>query len=554
MYTNTPGQPPSATACTLPWRASLAILVLGTGWAIPVLGQSTPNWGSDNPQSHAGVASPATTTPSAWGGTSTAAPNHSRNTDRNDARTAPIPSALAEILHRPDSDVITLTDGGTKTVKEIRTEVEKRQAVITALKSGDVPAGRKRVRVAVFRSPQHDELLNASKSLRDTARREAGSASPMPTVTATTTPTATPTGSAPPRDPPTSWATTRANSGASGQDPAAAWATTGSASDPRSQRQQIGALAAANAATQLHSGVGSATMAQAGAAIVPSSIKPAQSQLSQQPSQAYVAQNTPPGIALVNGHSKGVQFTPGGLYTIIGSGFGGTVGAVDLIGPHLPGGRLGLPVTHWGDRQLQAQLPEPVNGIADQPVTLRVTTRGGTLLTMDVQFYATRQPVTLTSADLDLSQAFDVTLGNPNDWSDTQTLWGTVMRTKSGNNIDCPSTGKDSLRTKFPPGWALVEVAMSSWLPSQGDPNKDFFGQAGDTVVSGSYNITQVPAGLTNQTFDVQWGVLRSHSTKGVSLIPHFTGNDFGWTGNDGCVSSYQVEVTLVGPAGVRPF
>jgi hypothetical protein len=99
-----------------------------------------------------------------------------------------------------------------------------------------------------------------------------------------------------------------------------------------------------------------------------------------------------------------------------------------------------------------------------------------------------------------------------------------------------------------------VEVAVSSWLPTQGNPSKDFFGQDGDTVVSGGYGITQIPAGLTNQTFDVRWGVLRSLSTKGLSLIPQFSGNDFGWTGNDGCVSNYDIEVTLVGPAGVRPF
>ena len=73
-------------------------------------------------------------------------------------------------------------------------------------------------------------------------------------------------------------------------------------------------------------------------------------------------------------------------------------------------------------------------------------------------------------------------------------------------------------------------------------------------MVSGNYSITQIPAGLTNQTYDVRWGVLRSHSTHGFSLIPKFTGNDFGWSGNDGCVSAYSLELTLVGPAGLRPF
>jgi hypothetical protein len=59
----------------------------------------------------------------------------------------------------------------------------------------------------------------------------------------------------------------------------------------------------------------------------------AKAELIQKPSQSYVAQTTAPGIAIVNGHSKGVQFTPGGLYKVIGSGFGAEVGALDLVGP-----------------------------------------------------------------------------------------------------------------------------------------------------------------------------------------------------------------------------
>lgn len=339
------------------------------------------------------------------------------------------------------------------------------------------------------------------------------------------------------------------------QDPGAAaiWSATNSTPNIPSSRPQPPPRNP-TAPTQLQSGIGFSSMQQSGEAAA-HSMKPGLTQVSQAPAQDYVHATTPPGIAIVNGHSNGVKITPGGLYTIIGSGFGGTVGAVDLVGPHLPGGRLGLQVTQWGDRQLQAQLPEPISGIVDQPVTLRVTTRTGTLYTKDVQFYATRQPITLSGTDLDLNQAFDLNLGAPNDWPRTLTIEGGVTRTKSGDNINCPSIGKDTLRTKFPQGWALVEVAITSWLPTQNNPNQDFFGAGGDVVVSGSYNITQIPAGLTNELFEVNWGVLRSHSTNGFNLLPRtFQGNDFQWSGNDGCVSQYEVEVTLVGPAGTRPF
>jgi hypothetical protein len=160
-----------------------------------------------------------------------------------------------------------------------------------------------------------------------------------------------------------------------------------------------------------------------------------------------------------------------------------------------------------------------------------------------VQFYATRQPITLSGYDLDLGQAFEMSLGAPNDWDQTLTGHGEITRAKGGNNIGCPNVGKDTLRAKLPPGWALVEVAISSWLPAQGNSDKDLYGGSGDTVVTGGY--TLIPR--SSQTFDVQWGVLRTHSTS-------FHGNDFGWNGNDGCLSDYNIDLTVVGPAGLRPF
>ncbi len=283
------------------------------------------------------------------------------------------------------------------------------------------------------------------------------------------------------------------------------------------------------------------------------SANPSSTLVSRQPDQAYIAQNLPSGIGAVNGHSN-PQFTPGGLYTLTGKGFGDAVGSVDLIGTHLPSGRLGLPVTQWQDGKVQVQFPEPLSGVPDGTVTLRLTTHAGALLIKPVQFFATRQQLTLTGTDLDLSQLFEISLGNQTDWSQTTAMSDQIMRTKSGNNINCPSIGQDSLRTKFPAGWALVEVTVGTWLPTQGNSSKDFYGNDGDTVVSGSYTITQVSAGFTNQLFNANWGVLRSHSTNGFRLVPQFTGNDFGWSGNDGCVSAYSLSVSVVGPAGLRPY
>lgn len=528
--------------------SSLTALALGVAWAGPACAQSTPNWGTENTQTSPDPAAGANSSP--WGGANAPTPMRGAHSTLPFARekVETIPPAIAEILKRADADVINLPGRRPVTVREIKAVVNGRRAVIEALKTGKVPATRKLVRVATSRSERHDETLASSKLLRDTARREAAAAWASPGATSSVPATQ--------RNPATAWGASAATSGANwGQgDSAAAWATRGKASAMNSTRRQTSDLAPPVVATELHSGIGNTTVPQSGSAFLRSS-KPAPTEISKQPSQDFVAQNLEPGIGIVNGHSKDVRLTPGGLYTVIGSGFGEAVGAADLIGPHLPGGRLGLQITQWSDRKMQVQLAEPISGIADQPVTLRVTTRLGTLFTMNVQFYATRQPITLSGSELDLNQAFELGLGNPNDWDQTSPDLGGIVRTKSGNNIGCPNVGQDSLRTKLPQGWTMIEVAIKSWLPLQGNSNKDFYGDDGDTVVSGSYSITQIPAGITNQTYEVRWGVLRTHSTNGFHLLTqNFEGNDFGWNGDDGCVSEYDIEATLVGPAGLRPW
>ena len=506
--------------------AFLAVLAVSATQSASVWCQTTPNWGTG----------PATAAPSgagstsAWGGTRMPTPEAPQGTTTHfRSEHAPpkgptVPPALAAVLQHPDTDTVTLPSGEHATVAEIRAEANSRQAVITALKTGGVPAGRKQVVLGTARAPKYQELLNASASVKDVARREAAAQWTSPSVIPETPNEQ--------RDRPNAWGSSVSTTEAHSTYPTAGYSSDGS--------------------TVLHSGIGTNQMSKSGYA-ARRSANASSTLVSRQGDQAYVAQNLPSGIGAVNGHSN-PQFTPGGLYTLTGKGFGDAVGSVDLIGTHLPGGRLALPVTQWQDGKVQVQFPEPVSGAPDGPVTLRLTTHAGALLTKPVQFYASRQQLTLTGADLDVSQLFDITLGNQTDWNETTTVSDHIVRTKSGNNINCPSIGQDSLRTRFPAGWMLAEVTVSTWLPTQGNSNKDFFGNDGDTVVSGSYTITQVPAGFTNQLFNANWGVLRSHSTKGFRLVSQFTGNDFGWSGNDGCVSAYNLSVTLVGPAGLRPY
>lgn len=506
-------------------RAILAvsIAVSASGWS-----QTTPNWGS-------GSAAPGTSgggSTSAWGGARMLTPEtpqtpnilHSRS-DRASVKSPTVPPALASVLQRPDTDTVTLPSGERATVREIRAEANSRQAIITALKTGSVPAGHKRVLLGTARAQKYQELLNASTSAKDTARREAAAQWTSPSVV--------PDSPNEQRDRPNAW----------GSSPGA---------ESHRTYSTVGRLPGSQTTPVLHSGIGTSSLSNSRYASERST-NTGEAFVSQKPDQAYIAQTLPSGIGAVNGHSN-PQLTPGGVYTITGKGFGDAVGAVDLIGAHLPSGRVSLPVTQWQDGKVQVQFPEPVSGVPDGIVTLRLTTHAGALLTRPVQFYATRQQLMLSGTDLDLNQLFDISLGNQKDWSETRTTGDQVLRTKSGNDINCPSVGQDSLRTRFPAGWALVEVSLSTWLPTQGNSSKDFYGNDGDTVVSGNYAITQVPAGFTNQLFNASWGVLRSHSSSGFRLVPQFSGNDFGWSGNDGCVSAYTLSVTMVGPAGLRPY
>jgi hypothetical protein len=257
-----------------------------------------------------------------------------------------------------------------------------------------------------------------------------------------------------------------------------------------------------------------------------------------------------PGIFLINRKSSGVQVTPGGQYVINGLGFGATLGQVDLVGKALPGGHLALQVTQWNDGQILALLPEPLRGLTDQNVTLRVVTQGGTLYTHDVQYYATREEISVDSLQgtLPLDRAFKARLSDLDKWGSGSISYNLVSRSTEGQNINCPNPGNDVLTITPPSGWALAEASVTSWFPTQSDPKHDMNGSDGDTVVSSNWDIVNwLPINNFSSSsvqLTIHWGVFRSHTASGVTI---FHVNDF-------CASTYSVQAKFIGPAGLKPY
>jgi hypothetical protein len=385
------------------------------------------------------------------------------------AATTPTQS-LAELLKRPDTDVITSADGKKTTVGAIRKQVAQRQAVQDALRAGKLPPGWKATKSATVYSPQRAQLLSASVTLRNLSRTEAAAAlKAAPQKAATTS---------------------------------------------------------------------------------PSVLSPLANKAAREPATTAMARpktELKPGIFLVNGKHKGVQFTPGGTYTIDGLGFGTTLGQVDLVSKQFPTGSQALQVsTQWSDGQVQAILPETIRGVPDMPVTLRVTTRDGTLFSLDAQFYAAREELTLSMVDASLpaQRLFKLDLGRPANWPSPYVWTNTIGRGLRGDNINCPSPGRDTLTPTLSAGWNLASVTIVGNTPAQPDPKSDEHGDDGSTTVTGSYGVADWKILQGSEQIVLQWAVFRSH-TSPTGLISG---------GADDCTSNYSIQATLIGPAGLKPF
>jgi hypothetical protein len=251
------------------------------------------------------------------------------------------------------------------------------------------------------------------------------------------------------------------------------------------------------------------------------------------------------GIALVNRRDKGIVVTPGGQYVIVGHGFGDKSGRVRLIDRTIPQGSLDFLVVDWQPGAITVDLPAAISGLPDlSGAILQVTAADGTLYTKpDIAFYAARSATDYTTADPQVPHLFGMV--HDARWPvDSGRLF--VQRWMTGNDINCPNPGSDQAELALKPGWTWTNAWIIQGTPATGDPDHSSDGEKGDTVVSGSYQLALEQQRVDpNARFQIGWGVYRSHRGEG---------NGVRTSVNDFCESTYDIGVTLVGPAGTSPF
>ncbi len=247
------------------------------------------------------------------------------------------------------------------------------------------------------------------------------------------------------------------------------------------------------------------------------------------------------GIGLVNGRVRGITVTPGGQYVIAGRGFGDKPGQVRLVDGSNPAISLAFVVEVWRDDAITVDLPTTIAGVLDlSDTTLQVTAADGTPYSKsNIAFYAARTSSEYTTADLHVAQMF--TFSPDASWTLYQRPFP-AYRWVQGRDIGCPNPGTDMVTLNLKPGWTWTSAWVIQETPATANSSYDNGGEKGNTVVSGAYALT---GNAASNRFNIAWGVFRSHRGEGNGIRGAF---------NDFCESSYDIGVTLVGPAGTSPF
>ena len=245
----------------------------------------------------------------------------------------------------------------------------------------------------------------------------------------------------------------------------------------------------------------------------------------------------PDGIWFVNGKSRDFVLTSGGNVVIAGKGFGSAAGRVLASGLNgFPGGAAALQVTAWTEFEIDAMLPVGIRGVPDlDGISAQVFTATGKSFTLgNGKFVAAREEITLTT-QLDRLILFQASPA----WPWTMATDGGVHRQRGG---PCPSPGTDDLLFPPPPrGFEVSGISMQHGRTDSGDGDDSF--TPGYSV--GDLDTAVTAGGQTAKHVRVNWGVFDSHTSLNL-ILSQLSG--------DQCTSDYQVEVRLVGPAGLTPF
>jgi hypothetical protein len=263
------------------------------------------------------------------------------------------------------------------------------------------------------------------------------------------------------------------------------------------------------------------------------------------------AVTTPPGVWFVNNRERNFTLTPGGYVTIVGKGFGDGVGKASIFVP-VNGGTLELPfrVIDWHDREIYALLPAGIRGVTDGPARLQVTTRPGTAYSLDAgKFVAAREEITV---NVGLSHV--IQLAPSPKWNATMGDDGRVDRVQ---DQACASGGTDRLYFK-PQANGFVVSGVGWWTGREDTGDGDGRGNEGSRSFApgysfGDWSTGSIAVGRDRSaqvpTLTLNWGAWCSRS-ENSNNSPYSNATFSGFEST----SNYQVEVSLIGPAGLRPF
>jgi hypothetical protein len=239
-----------------------------------------------------------------------------------------------------------------------------------------------------------------------------------------------------------------------------------------------------------------------------------------------------------------VAFTPGALYVVQGSGFGGTRGQVRVTG-QFPGGTLPVGVEMWLDTMIVLRVSHSFGGVPDR-VGVGIEVRAGsgaTATATGARFVAARETITLTKLP------------------PSRIRWGVVapmvepapgpaMRVRrhaepvytsvvAAPAQPCFGPGADDYDfSNLPFGFALVGYLWGYVQPAQTDPGGVAGSGASSGVsVDGDFHVETLGPGVR-----VHWASVRRISSN--ILLSTCTRSD----------SEYAIAFKVEGPRGLNPF
>jgi hypothetical protein len=252
------------------------------------------------------------------------------------------------------------------------------------------------------------------------------------------------------------------------------------------------------------------------------------------------------GIHTVNNKGTGFIVSPGVYLTIKGHGFGDVMGTgkANVIG-EMPGGAAPLTLIDWRDDEIDTLLPPGLRGVPDQIVFVQVITGAGKTYKLGGgRYVATREETVVTT-----NIGRFVTLKSPMPYfgspvslsgdGSVQRYWDSPIAVEM--NAGCGGD-LDDLQTINRNGFIVVGLDAEWGRSDSGD--RDASGGPGFRKFTGRYAFGPWDAyHASGDEIRIAWGAWWNHSSsppKGSAA--------------EECLSTYQLAVHLLGPAGVSPF